>query len=88
MSGKLPTLSVAQLAHLQNEDNHGSHLRARLEGLPEFLHVRLLALGWPGVSALSMLIVLIITLCQSPQINDFIPLTTHQRLDVITPFEA
>jgi len=59
-------------------------IRMRLEGLLEFLQVRLLALVWPGDPP-CLPTVLIVTWCQSLQINDLTPLHPHHRLDVITP---
>lgn len=59
-------------------------IRARLEGLLEFLHVRLSALVWPRDPP-SLPTVLMVMWCQSLQINDLTPLHPHQHLDVITP---
>ena len=49
-------------------------IRMRLEGLLEFLQVRLLALVWPGDPP-CLPTVLMVTWCQSLQIND-LTLTT------------
>lgn len=59
-------------------------IRAQVEGLHEFLRVRLSASVWPGDPP-CMPTVLKVTQCQSLQINDLTPLYPHHRLDVVTP---
>lgn len=86
MLGKLPTLSVCQVAHWNSEDSEGSHLRL-LEELYECLRAGLLVWVWPRVGAQPGLTpVVMMMLCQSLQTHDLIAFRPHHPVDVITSF--
>lgn len=86
MLGKLPTLSVCQVAHRNREDSEGSHVRLS-EELCECLCAGLLVWVWPRVGAQPGLTpVVMVMLCQSLQTHDLIEFHPHHPVDVITSF--